>query len=74
MNAINTIGRTVLRIRKALEMTQGQLAEASGIDQADISRIERCDLRRNRITITLATVEKLAAALDTTPIELQKET
>ena len=73
MNAINTIGRNVRRIRQTLEMTQAELAETSGIDQSDISRIERRDLRRGRISITTATVEKLAYALDTTPAELLRD-
>lgn len=73
MNAINTIGRNVRRIRQVLSMTQAELADTSGIDQSDISRIERCDLRRNRIGLNTTTVEKLAKALETTPAELLKE-
>lgn len=35
------VGAQVLRHRLSMGLTQGQLAEASGIAQADISRIER---------------------------------
>ena len=47
------------RVRKARKLTQAQLAEASGVRQATISKLEKqtsCD-------VNVATLEKLAAAL-----------
>lgn len=47
------------RARKARKLTQAQLAEASGVRQATISKLEKqtsCD-------VNVATLEKLAAAL-----------
>lgn len=47
------------KARKARKMTQAQLAEASGVRQATISKLEKqtsCD-------VNVATLEKLAAAL-----------
>jgi len=47
------------RVRKARKLTQAQLAAASGVRQATISKLEKqtsCD-------VNVATLEKLAAAL-----------
>ena len=54
--------RMAIQIAKARErahLTQGQLAKAIGTTQSVISRIERADQN-----LTLATLSKIAAALD----------
>ncbi len=48
----------MIRLRKARGMTQALLAEASGVQQADISKIER-----GVVNPTIATVNKIAGAL-----------
>ena len=48
----------VIRLRTARGLTQKQLAELTGIDQADISRIER-----GLSNATEATLERIAEAL-----------
>jgi len=55
------IGARVLQQRLAAGLTQKQLAEASGIAQADISRIER-----GQINPTAATLETLGGPLGVT--------
>jgi DNA-binding XRE family transcriptional regulator len=49
----------VLRLRIAKGLTQRQLAQLAGIDQGDLSRIER-----GQANPTMATFEKLARVLD----------
>ena len=41
----------LMQLRKQLNVTQKQLAEASGINQADISRIERGELNPTLLTV-----------------------
>lgn len=55
------IGARVLQQRLAAGLTQQQLAKASGIAQADISRIER-----GQINPTAATLETLGGPLGVT--------
>lgn len=55
------IGASVLKQRLAAGLTQQQLAAASGVDQADISRIER-----GQANPTAETLEALASPLGVT--------
>lgn len=57
-NAGAKLAGDVLRLRKARGLSQVQLAEITGIDQGDISRIER-----GLSNATEVTYEKIAAAL-----------
>ena len=41
----------LMQLRKQMNVTQKQLAAASGIDQADISRIERGELNPTVLTV-----------------------
>ena len=59
------VGRVIRDRRNALKMTQEQLAEKSGLHQSHVSRIEA-----GEHTPTHTTIEKLAAALDTEPGQL----
>ena len=52
------LARTVIERRKTLRLSQKDLATASGIDQADISRIEH-----GRANPTFGTLNALARAL-----------
>ena len=58
------LARNLRAARHAKGLSQGDLARATGLSQADISDIERCDPGVNP---TLDRLEKLAAALDTVP-------
>jgi transcriptional regulator with XRE-family HTH domain len=61
VSAENLKGRLIellLAQRRAQQLTQGQLAQRSGVAQTEISRIER-----GRKTPTLDTYTRLAAAL-----------
>ena len=53
-----TLAADLLALRKARGLTQKQLAEESGVQQADISKIER-----GLVNPTIGTVEKLAQPL-----------
>lgn len=55
------LGATIQRLRKAYNMSLGDLSEQSGVAKSIISQIER-----NETNPTLATVMKLSRALDTT--------
>lgn len=57
-SAIYTISGSVIAARKARKLTQAQLSELSGVQQADISRIENGNLLP-----TTATLSKLLLAL-----------
>lgn len=50
--------RAILEARKASGMTQKQLAEATGINQADISKLER-----GTANPSLRTLQRLAAGM-----------
>src|SRR5579872_175104 len=61
----NNLGRNLRAYRKRMGLTQEQLSERSGLHQTYLSDVERA--RRN---VTLDVVERLAAAVMTSPIEL----
>lgn len=55
------LGQTIQRLRKAYNMSLGELSEQSGVAKSIISQIER-----NETNPTLSTVVRLSKALDTT--------
>ncbi len=55
------LGKTIQRLRKAYNMSLGDLSEHSGVAKSIISQIER-----NETNPTLSTVYRLSKALDTT--------
>lgn len=59
------IGDRLRELRKQALLTQGQLAERSGVGIATIVRIER-----NQVEPHARTIRKLADALGVTPAEL----
>ncbi len=56
-----SLGKTIQRLRKAYNMSLGELSEQSGVAKSIISQIER-----NETNPTIGTVERLSRALDTT--------
>jgi XRE family transcriptional regulator, regulator of sulfur utilization len=54
------LGKTIQRLRKAYNMSLGELSEQSGVAKSIISQIER-----NETNPTLSTVYRLSRALDT---------
>ena len=61
------LGKTIQRLRKAYNMSLGELSEQSGVAKSIISQIER-----NETNPTLSTVYRLSKALDTTIGEVLK--
>lgn len=61
--------RIIKKLRIAKGLTQEQLAELAGIDRSYISRLETENITRDR-SPTLATLEKLAFALEVCPQDL----
>jgi len=61
------LGKTIQRLRKAYNMSLGELSEQSGVAKSIISQIER-----NETNPTLSTVYRLSRALDTTIDEVLK--
>jgi XRE family transcriptional regulator, regulator of sulfur utilization len=59
------LGPTIQRLRKAYNLSLGELSEQSGVAKSIISQIER-----NETNPTLSTVIKLSRALDTTVDEV----
>ena len=55
------LGKTIQRLRKAYNMSLGELSEQSGVAKSIISQIER-----NETNPTISTVYRLSRALDTT--------
>ena len=55
------LGETIQRLRKAYNMSLGELSEQSGVAKSIISQIER-----NETNPTISTVVRLSKALDTT--------
>src|SRR5215210_7641757 len=55
-----SLGKTIQRLRKAYNMSLGDLSEQSGVAKSIISQIER-----NETNPTLSTVYRLSRALDT---------
>jgi transcriptional regulator with XRE-family HTH domain len=62
------IGKTIQRLRKAYNMSLGELSEQSGVAKSIISQIER-----NETNPTIGTVYRLSRALDTTIDEVLKK-
>lgn len=62
-----SLGKTIQRLRKAYNMSLGDLSEQSGVAKSIISQIER-----NETNPTLSTVYRLSRALDTTIDEVLK--
>ncbi len=54
------IAMQVVRLREGLGLTQAELAERCGVDQGDISRIER-----GSVSPTARTLQRSAEALET---------
>ena len=61
------LGKTIQRLRKAYNMSLGELSEQSGVAKSIISQIER-----NETNPTLSTVFRLSRALDTSIDEVLK--
>jgi transcriptional regulator with XRE-family HTH domain len=61
------LGKTIQRLRKAYNMSLGDLSEQSGVAKSIISQIER-----NETNPTIGTVWRLTRALDTTVDEVLK--
>lgn len=59
------LGKTIQRLRKAYNMSLGELSEQSGVAKSIISQIER-----NETNPTISTVYRLSRALDTTVNEV----
>ncbi len=59
LEAEYTIKSALLRARKEQNMTQEQLAQATGIDRADISKLERGEGNP-----TIASLERLAKGMN----------
>jgi XRE family transcriptional regulator, regulator of sulfur utilization len=59
--AAGDLGKTIQRLRKAYNMSLGDLSEQSGVAKSIISQIER-----NETNPTISTVMRLSKALDTT--------
>ncbi len=67
-DATPSLGKTIQRLRKAYNMSLGELSEQSGVAKSIISQIER-----NETNPTIGTVVRLSRALDTTIDEVLKE-
>jgi XRE family transcriptional regulator, regulator of sulfur utilization len=63
-----SLGKTIQRLRKAYNMSLGDLSEQSGVAKSIISQIER-----NETNPTLSTVYRLSRALDTTIDEVLRD-
>ena len=61
------LGATISRLRKAYNMSLGELSEQSGVAKSIISQIER-----NETNPTISTVVRLSKALDTTIDEVMR--
>lgn len=59
---MGNLGKNLRAARKKLDLTQEQVAERSGVQAGEVSRIER-GLRDPQVS----TVEKLAAAVQVSP-------
>ena len=57
--------KNVRELRLARGMTQAQLAEAAGVNQATVSKVER-----GETNITIDKIEAIAAALRVSPVQL----
>jgi XRE family transcriptional regulator, regulator of sulfur utilization len=68
LEAAPAIGKTIQRLRKAYNMSLGELSEHSGVAKSIISQIER-----NETNPTIGTVHRLSRALDTTIHEMLRD-
>jgi XRE family transcriptional regulator, regulator of sulfur utilization len=68
VEATPALGKTIQRLRKAYNMSLGELSEQSGVAKSIISQIER-----NETNPTIGTVIRLSRALDTTIDEVLRE-
>jgi transcriptional regulator with XRE-family HTH domain len=68
VEAAPALGKTVQRLRKAYNMSLGELSEHSGVAKSIISQIER-----NETNPTIGTVHRLSRALDTTIHEMLRD-
>jgi transcriptional regulator with XRE-family HTH domain len=59
---LGNLGRNLRAARKKLDLSQLEVAERSGVEQGEVSRIER-GMRDPQVS----TVDKLAAAVDLLP-------
>jgi XRE family transcriptional regulator, regulator of sulfur utilization len=66
-DAAGDLGKTIQRLRKAYNLSLGELSEQSGVAKSIISQIER-----NETNPTISTVMRLSKALDTTIDEVLK--
>jgi transcriptional regulator with XRE-family HTH domain len=66
-NGAEILGETVRRLRKALGLTQDQLAVASGVDESYVSKIET---GRLPYTPSEETLRLMARKLQTDPLQL----
>ncbi len=66
-NTAGDLGKTIQRLRKAYNLSLGELSEQSGVAKSIISQIER-----NETNPTISTVMRLSRALDTTIDEVLK--
>jgi transcriptional regulator with XRE-family HTH domain len=60
-----TLGKNVRRFREALGWSQERLGEAAGLSQVYVSQVETA-----KTAASVDTIEKLAAGLGRSPIEL----
>lgn len=63
-----SLGKTIMRLRKAYNLSLGELSEQSGVAKSIISQIER-----NETNPTISTVWRLSRALDTTIDEVLRD-
>jgi transcriptional regulator with XRE-family HTH domain len=59
---MNSLGKNLRAARKKLDLTQQEVAERSGVQAGEISRIEH-----GKRDPQISTVEKLAAAVEVRP-------
>jgi transcriptional regulator with XRE-family HTH domain len=64
---VGELGKNLRAARKKLDLTQEEVAERSGVQAGEVSRIER-GLRDPRVS----TLEKLAKAVEISPDQLLK--
>lgn len=62
------VSRTLMRMRKSRELTQGQLADKSGVDRKTINRIEN-----NWFSPSMDTFFRICGALGVKPVDVMKK-
>jgi DNA-binding XRE family transcriptional regulator len=62
IRSVGNLGKNLLAARKKLDLTQEQVAERSGVQAGEVSRIER-----GKRDPQISTLEKLAAAVELPP-------